>query len=298
MPEDRDDAFVTHRSLVMRLAYDITGSWADAEDVASHVYLSWRAVDRHVTNPRAYLARMATHRALDVIATRDRIGYTGPWLPEPVLTSPAADEAVALADEVEIALMVVLGSLSPLERAAFLLHDVFAFSHAEVAEMLGREPAAVRQLASRARGHIANRRPHREVAPAELSELVDNFLLAARTGDLDYLTAQLTSDVVFIGDGGGRVASTLRPVLGPDKVARFFIGVAKRLDDTVRFEPVVLNRQLGFAVWVGDVLDQVLWLLFEDRRISRLLSVRNPDKLGTLAAHLRRERTEQPPSGS
>lgn len=284
---DPSDAYLTHRSLVVRLAYDITGSWTDAEDVASQVYLSWQAVEGPVGNPRAYLARMATNRALDVAAARDQVGYVGPWLPEPILTGPSADEAIVLADEVEIALMVVLGSLSPLERAAFLLHDVFAFSHAEVAEMLGRHPAAVRQLASRARAHLAERRPPREVAPAELSFLVTSFLGAARDGDLATLQQHLTSEAVFIGDGGGHVRTALRPVVGADKVARLLVGLATRLDPSTRFEPIVANQRLGFAVWFGDVLDQVLWLLLDGDRVSQLLCVRNPDKLTTLRQQLR-----------
>lgn len=295
MPEDRNEAFIAHRGLVVRLAYDITGSWADAEDVASQVYLSWQAVDSEVTNHRAYLARMATHRALDVVSARDRVGYVGPWLPEPVLTAPGSDDAIELADEVEIALMVVLGALSPLERAAFLLHDVFAFTHVEVADMLGRDPAAVRQLASRARSHLEQRRTPREVTPGELSSLVATFLKAAQLGDLDALKNLLTDDVVFIGDGGGRVSTARRPVVGADNVGRFFIGVATKLDDTVRFQPVVANRRLGLAVWFGGALDQVLWLLLEDDRICQLLGVRNPEKLTTMEALLRDAQSTKAP---
>lgn len=288
---DADDDFLRHRNLVVRLAYDITGSWADAEDVASQVYLAWRAVGGPVTNPRAYLARMATHKALDTVEARRRVGYVGAWLPEPVLTGPGADEALAQADEVEIALMLVLGSLSPLERAAFLLHDVFAFSHAQIGEILGRDPAAVRQLASRARTHLAERRRPTDVDADHLAATLDAFWAAARRGDLDGLVSHLTEDAVFVGDGGGRVRTALRPVTGAEKVARLLVGLAAGLDragvgDGVRFEPIVANRRPGVAIWLDDALDQIVWVLFEDGRIAEVVSVRNPDKLAAVARRL------------
>lgn len=276
------DAYLRHRDLVLRLAYDITASWADAEDVAQQVFLKWTGAGG-VRNPRAYLARMATNQALDVVARRDRVGYVGPYLPEPVVTGPGADEAVALAGEVEIALMVVLGSLSPLERAAFLLHDVFAFTHAEIAEMLQRSPAAVRQLASRARGHVQARRPDPDpVDRAELEEFTARFLAAARQGDLPGLRRYLTEDIVFVGDGGGKRASGLRPIVGADKVARFLLGIIRTTGPHIRFEVVEVNHRPALAVYQGDVLDQVLWLVLREGRVAQALSVRNPDKLARL----------------
>ena len=274
-----DADYLRHRDLVLRLAYDITASWSDAEDVAQQVFLRWTGATG-VRNPRAYLARMATNQALDVLARRDRVGYVGPYLPEPVVTGPGADEAVALAGEVEIALMVVLGSLSPLERAVFLLHDVFAFSHSEIAGMLQRSPAAVRQLGSRARAHVRSRRP--EPAPvdrAQLRELTDRVLAAARDGDLPALRELLTEDVVFVGDGGGRRTAGLRPITGVDKVARFFVGIARAVRPHTRFVPVEANHRPALAIYQGDELDQVLWLVLRDGRISQALAVRNPDKL-------------------
>lgn len=277
----RDDDYLTHRPLVVRLAYDITGSWTDAEDVAQQAWVRWQGVHGEVRHPRAYLARIATTLALDAVARREQVGYPGPFLPEPVLTGPGADELVETADEVEIALMVVLGALSPLERAAFLLHDVFAFTHEEVADMLGRQPAAVRQLASRARRRVQERdcQSPPEVDGPELQGLAEHFLAAARHGDVDTLRAFLTDDVVFVGDGGGKVRAVRRPVEGADKVARLLAGLATSLGATSRFEVVEANHRLALAFYEGDVLDQVVWLLMRDGRIHRAYAVRNPDKL-------------------
>lgn len=284
----RDVDYLSHRPLIVRLAYDITGSWTDAEDVAQQAWVRWQAVTGEVGQPRAYLARVATTLALDVVAARDKVGYPGPFLPEPVLTGPGADEAVEHASEVEIALMVVLGTLSPLERAAFLLHDVFAFTHEEIAAMLGRRPAAVRQLASRARRRVQER-PAEEPAVGgdDLKEMTQRFLAAARAGEVDQLRSFLTDDVVFVGDGGGKVPSVLRPVTGSDRVARFLVGVSARLGADVRFEVVHANQRPALAVHDGTTLDQILWLVLSEGRIRDIYSVRNPDKLTEVAAAVR-----------
>lgn len=290
MPDDA--AYLTHRNLVVRLAYDITGSWADAEDVAQQAYVRWRGVTREVENARAYLTRMATNLSLDVLANRERIGYVGPYLPEPVLTGPGADEAVAQADEVEVALMVVLGTLSPLERAVFLLHDVFAFTHDEVATMLGRKPAAIRKLGSRARSHIEARRPYEEVEPQRLAALTARFLAAAQHGDLSRLRELLTDDVVLVGDGGGKVTAARRPVTGRENVARLLRGLVTYLGPTTRLVPIDANHRIALAIYDGDQLDQVVTLLVHDGQIAQILAVRNPDKLAALARSLKR----QPPA--
>lgn len=294
-----DEPYLTHRPLVLRLAYDITGSWSDAEDVAQQTWVRWNGVDTEVRNARAYLARIATHLALDVVARRDTVGYPGPFLPEPVPTGPGADAIVELADEVEIALMVVLGTLSPLERAAFLLHDVFAFTHEEVADMLGRAPAAVRQLASRARRRVHDRREPAppEVDGEELRRLTERFLAAAQQGDLTALRAFLTDDVVFVGDGGGQVRSVRRPVEGSDNVARLVVGLATNLDAAGRFEVVEVNHRPALTFRLGGALDSVIWLLLRDGRISQILAVRNPAKLAAIGKQREHPTHDEPDNG-
>lgn len=277
----RDDDYLAHRALLVRLGYDITGSWADAEDVAQQAYVRFRSVATEVADARAYLARIATNLALDVVARRPP--YVGPDLPEPIPTGPGADEAVAQAAEVEIALMVVLRSLTAVERAVFLLHDVFAFDHAEIARMLDREPASVRQTNVRARKHVEARRPLSVVSDEVLGRLTETFLAAAQRGDVDALTAMLTDDVVFVGDGGGRVSTARRPVIGAEKVARLLVGLVRNLDEASQVEPVRANGRLAVRIWQGDQLDQVSWLLTsEDGRVAQILIVRNPDKLAVM----------------
>lgn len=279
--------YLAHRGLVMRLAYDITGSWSDAEDVSQQTYVRWRGVRGPVEHPRAYLARIATHLALDAVARRDKVGYPGPFLPEPVFTGPGADDLVAVAAEVEMALMVVLGALSPLERAAFLLHDVFGFSHPEVAAMLGREPAAVRQLTSRSRRHVQAHRPDPgPIDAGELAALTDAFLGAARQGDVAALASLLTRDVVVTSDGGGRRSAARRPVVGRTKAALLFAGLARHLTEQIRIVPVWVNHRPALALYDGDVLDQVVWFVARDGLIAQVFSIRNPDKLVRLDAHL------------
>lgn len=291
-----DEVFTQHRGLLLRLAYDITGSWSDAEDVTQQAWERWHRADVVPDQPRAYLARIATNLALDAVRRRESTGYPGVWLPEPVATGLAADEELALAGEVEIALMVVLGNLSPLERAAFLLHDVFSFSHQEVADMLGREPAAVRQLASRARRHIEQRRP---VDPAaaidarELARFTDAFIAAARQGDLDTLEQMLTADVVMVGDGGGKRPAARRPIIGPDKVARFCVGIARQVVEGTELVSVEANHRPALAFYRHGKLDTLMWFLWRDRRVTMGLSVGNPDKLALIEKQLRRREVDE-----
>lgn len=281
MPDDDD--FLRHRPLVIRIAYDITGSWVDAEDIAQQAYLRWNGITATVDNPHAYLARIATNLALDAVEHRNRVGYVGPYLPEPVITGPGADEAVAEAAEIEVALMVLLGELTPLERAAFLLHDVFGFAFAEVAQMLDREPAAVRKLASRARTHV-DQRPDQsaDVDPGELASLTASFLAAAQKGDLADLQTRLTSDVLFVGDGGGKKRTTRRPVSGAEKVARLLVGITRNLSPNSRMDIIQANRRPALAIYEADVLDIVGWFAVDNGQVSKIYFVRNPDKLTRL----------------
>ncbi|MGD7732926.1 sigma-70 family RNA polymerase sigma factor [Propionibacteriaceae bacterium G57] len=266
-----------HRGLAVRLAYDITGSWSDAEEIAQEAMLRVLQTEA-VRDERALLARATTNLAIDR-QRRARVDYIGAWLPEPISTGPGADDAVADAEEVEIALMVALDSLSALERAALLLHDVFDFSFDEVADMLGRSNSAVRQAASRARSAAAARRPRFDHTDADARVLVERFAAAAVQGDVDGLVALLAADVTLVTDGGGKVSSARRPVVGADKVARFLAGLSKQFEGRVGVVPLELNRATALAVLLDGELDQVHWAGVESGRIVALRIVRNPDKL-------------------
>ena len=281
------DDFVRHRDLLFTIAYEITGSVTDAEDVVQESYLRWQEGARtsEIRNPRAYLARIATRQALNRQRgnARRREEYVGPWLPEPLVTVPdVADDAV-LADSVSMAMMVVLDSLTPDERAVFVLREVFAFGHDEIAEAIGKTPVAVRQIAHRARSGVQARRPSLdEGAPRSTAaqQVAERFLRAATTGELQDLLDVLAPDVVLTSDGGGKVSAGLRPICTADKVGRFLIGIqAKGYGGPVRIEPVLVNGRAGILGYVGDALDTVLTWDVVDDRIAAIYLVRNPDKV-------------------
>src|SRR3712207_2982536 len=217
-----DDPFLTHRSLLFTVAYEMLGSAADAEDVVQETWLRWERVEKtEVRDPRAYLVRIVTRQALNRLRTvsRRREEYVGEWLPEPLLTSPDVAEDVELAESVSIAMLTVLETLAPAERAVFVLREVFDVPYAEIAQAVDKTPAAVRQIAHRAREHVAARRPRIRVDLAEHQQVVDRFLAALRTGDLQVLLDVLAPDVVLVADGGGEVAAVRRPVVGRERVA-------------------------------------------------------------------------------
>ena len=279
-----DDEFVRHRNLLFTIAYEMLGSSADAEDVLQEAWLRWSAVDQdEVRDARAYLARVVTRQALNRLRTlkRQREQYVGPWLPEPLATAPDVAEDVELADSVSFAMLVVLETLSPLERAVFVLREVFGFGYAEIAEATDRTQSAIRQVAHRAREHVQARRPRVATPDVSRDEVAGRFLLAARTGDLQQLMDVLAPEVVLLTDGGGKVRAALRPIEGADKVARFLLAVAPpetRLDiewSTVNGAPAVL-------VLVDGELDSVASMDTEGDRVTRIYLVRNPDKLAAL----------------
>ncbi len=220
-----EDPFVKHRRLLFTVAYEMLGSAVDAEDVVQDAWLKWSKVDQsEIQHPRAYLVRIVTRRALDQLrtVTRRREDYFGPWLPEPLLTSPDVAEDVELADSLSTAMLLVLETLTPTQRAVFLLHDVFDVGYDELAEAVGKTPAAVRQIAHRARAHVAERRPRGAVSQAETREALEALQRAVSTGDLQDLVDRLAPDVVALGDGGGIKQALPRPVLGAGKVGRLF----------------------------------------------------------------------------
>src|ERR1700729_2733049 len=217
------EGFVAHRNLLFTVAYEMLGSAADAEDVLQETWLRWAGVDLGaVRDQRAYLVRITTRQALARLRAlgRPKEAYVGPWLPEPLLTAPDVADDVELADSVSMAMLLVLETLMPAERAVFVLREVFDVPYDEIAEALGKSPAAVRQIAHRAREHVAARRPREVVSPAETKAALRAFQRAAETGDLQHLLDILAPDVVFLGDGGGVVQAVSRPVVGVDRVAR------------------------------------------------------------------------------
>ena len=282
-----DDPFVAHRSLLFTVAYEMLGSAADAEDVVQETWLRWAALDdtarADVRDPRAYLFRIVTRQALNRLRTlsRRREEYLGEWLPEPLLTSPGIAEDVELAESVSLAMLVVLETLGPTERAVFVLREVFDTPYDEIAEVVGKTRAAVRQIAHRAREHVAARRPRVQVSHAEQAAVVERFLAAVRVGDLAGLLDVLAPGVVLVADGGGVVAAARRPVEGADRVAPL-LGSVVRLAPGFAAMPMWLNGAPGARIDLGGALDTVVSLVIEDGRITRIYAIRNPHKLSRL----------------
>jgi RNA polymerase sigma-70 factor (TIGR02957 family) len=276
------ESFTTHRNLLFTVAYEMLGSAADAEDVLQEAWLRWADVPaEEVRDPRAYLVRMTTRLALNRLRTlaRRREEYVGTWLPEPLLTAPDVAQDVELADSVSTAMLLVLETLPPTERAVFVLREVFDVPYAEIAEAVGKSEPAVRQVASRARTHVAERRPRASVSAAERDAVIERFRAATATGDLQGLMDVLAPDVVLMTDGGGKVKAALNPILGREKVLRFLTAVTP---DSLELEPVWLNGSPAIQFVVGGQRDGVGTMLVEDGVVTRLFLVRNPDKLGAV----------------
>ena len=277
-----DDPFVTHRGLLFTVAYEMLGSGVDAEDVLQEAWLRWADVDQaEVRDPRAYLVRIVTRQALNRLRTvsRRREEYVGEWLPEPLLTSPDVAEDVEFAENVSIAMLTVLETLGPAERAVFVLHEVFETPYDEIAEVVGKSPAAVRQIAHRAREHVAARRPRMQVDRAQQEAILEKFMASISSGDLRGLLEVLAPDVVLIADGGGLVAAARKPMTGIEKVAAFLARVVE-LPDLVA-TTTWLNGMPGARFDVdGEVT--AISLVVEDGRIARIYAIRNPQKLGWL----------------
>jgi RNA polymerase sigma-70 factor (TIGR02957 family) len=279
-----DDPFVTHRSLLFTVAYEMLGSAADAEDVVQETWLRWAGVDHaEVREPRAYLVRIVTRQALNRMRTlaRRREDYVGEWLPEPLLTSPDIAEDVELAESVSIAMLTVLETLAPAERAVFVLREVFDMRYDEIAAAVDKTPAAVRQIAHRARDHVAARRPRVRVDRAEQQQVVDRFLTAVRTGDIQALLDVLAPDVVMVADGGGEVAAVRHPLVGRDRVMPLLSRFRSLAPDAV-VGTVWLNGAPAGRVELGGELDTAISLVVADGRISRIYAIRNPHKLARL----------------
>jgi RNA polymerase sigma-70 factor (ECF subfamily) len=281
-------AFSQARPRLVRVAYAIIGSHSEAEDVVADCWFRLVAADKDepVRDVEAWAVVAVSRMALDVLrsARVRRERYVGPWLPEPLIAAPdeaAADPAdkVTLADEVGYAILVVMETLSPAERTAFVLHDLFGVSFDEVAAIVGRAPAAVRQLASRARRHVRGQSPWPSTDAAEHRRVVEAFAAAATSGDLAALIRVLDPDVVLVSDGGGLVTSARRPVLGADKVARFLLGVLAKEQPGDVIDRVAVNGAPGFAVYHQGELVTVASVTVAAGRVTRLDLVRAPGKL-------------------
>jgi RNA polymerase sigma-70 factor (TIGR02957 family) len=282
------EAFLTHRNLLFTVAYEMLGSAADAEDVLQEVWLRWAGVDLDVVrDQRAYLVRITTRQALVRLRTlrRRKESYVGSWLPEPLLTAPDVAEDVELADSVSMAMLLVLETLTPTERAVFVLREVFDLAYDEIAEAVDKSPAAIRQIAHRARAHVAARRPRGVVSPAETRNALDAFQRAAETGDLQGLLDILAPDVVLVGDGGGVKQAVLRPVVGADRVARVLASGLGRIDAAASLQPAQVNGHPALVLRLDGELDSVLAVRIDDGLITGLYAVRNPEKL----SHMERE---------
>ncbi|WP_067135240.1 RNA polymerase sigma-70 factor [Microtetraspora malaysiensis] len=287
-----EQVFVRNRNLLFSVAYRILGSAADAEDAVQDAWIKWSAADRsQVADPKAYLTRIVSNQALERLRSTQhkRETYVGPWLPEPILTSADTADSVTGAESVSMAMLVVLETLSPLERAVFVLKEVFDFSHAEVAEAVERSEAAVRQAAHRAREHVQARRPRFAADRSRQRAVTERFFAAATGGDVNALMELLSPDVTLWTDGGGKVRQALRPVVGAATVAGWFAAIGTVTYQGV--EPADMNAELveingGPGIVFsgpGRVIATVTFDFDGDGRITAIHNVANPDKLLAVA---------------
>ncbi|MEU9167610.1 RNA polymerase sigma-70 factor [Streptomyces sp. NPDC048420] len=276
------ETFVAHRNLLFTVAYEMLGSAADAEDVLQETWLRWVKADlEQVQDPRAYLVRITTRQALNRLRTmtRRKEAYVGPWLPEPLLTAPDVAEDVELSESLSMALMCVLETLAPTERAVFVLREVFDVDYDEIAAAVGKSPDAVRQIAHRARRHVDARRPRRTASASETRAAVESFRRALETGDLQGLLDVLAPDVVLVSDGGGVKQAALRPIVSADKVARFIIGGIAKRTVALTGDTTQVNGSPALVLRMDGEMDGVLAVRVEGARITGMYYVRNPEKL-------------------
>lgn len=287
-PTDRDTAFAANRPKLWSVAYRMLGSRADAEDVVQDAYLRWHGARvEDVRTPQAWLVTTVTRLSIDRLrqlrAERER--YTGPWLPEPLVSEPStpADAPAELDSELSLALLAVLERLAPEERAAFLLRETFDASYADIAHTLGKSEAACRQIVSRAAKRVRAGRPKRHVSAAARSRLLNGLVRALKTQDRDALLKLLARDATWTSDGGGHARAARRPIRGAPRVSRFAVGVFRKLVDEVHFRPVRVNGEAGIAVLHGGRLFAVLAVRTGGRRILNVYSILNPHKLRAVA---------------
>ncbi|HKV18987.1 MAG TPA: RNA polymerase sigma-70 factor [Mycobacterium sp.] len=282
--DEHAERFTLLRPLLFTIAYEILGSATESDDVLQESYLRWAEVDlATVRDTKSYLAQLVTRQSLNALRaqSRRREDYVGPWLPEPLLLEPkdaAAD--VVLAESVSMAMLVVLETLSPDERAVFVLREVFGFSHEEIASTIEKSPGAVRQLAHRAREHVQARRKRFEpVDPKASAEITARFFAAASTGDVDGLLEMLSSDVVWTADSDGKVSAARRPVSGAQKVAKLVVGLVRLAGEGGRVEPAMYNNAPALKLYLGDSFEGVITVEVTDGLITHFYAMRNPEKL-------------------
>jgi RNA polymerase sigma-70 factor (ECF subfamily) len=289
--DEHAERFTLLRPLLFTIVYEILGSATESDDVLQDSYLRWAEVDlATVRDTKSYLAQLVTRQALNALraGARRREDYIGPWLPEPLLLDDRdASADVVLAESVSMAMLVLLETLTPDERAVFVLREVFGFDYDEIAEAVGKSATTVRQVAHRAREHVQARRKRFEPVDAtETAQITEQFMTAAATGDMDGLLSMLAPDVTWTADSGGKASAARRPIVGAEKVAAVMVGLFRvgpqRIPD-LRFETVICNSAPALMVWRGDYLEGVFLAEIVDGKITNFYVMRNPDKLAAIA---------------
>jgi RNA polymerase sigma-70 factor, ECF subfamily len=278
---NRLDQFTEYRPILFSIAYRMLGSVADAEDMVQDTYLGWQMVKDDVTSPRAYLTTMITRLCINQLesARVKREKYVGPWLPEPLIEEEPSQSA--LANSLSIAFLLLLERLSPVERAVFLLREVFEFEYDEISRITAKNETNCRQLFRRAKQKVAGSSPEKtRIGKAESKKLLNQFLQACTTGDLNSLISVLEEDITLYADGGGKAAAALNPIQGSDRVARFLFGIAEKSEDLeFRFEDAIVNGGPGILIYVRSSLNSVLTIQAGEKKIQNIYYISNPDKI-------------------
>jgi RNA polymerase sigma-70 factor (ECF subfamily) len=283
MQDAPDRAFEEHRPLLFHIAYRMLGTVSDAEDVVQEAWLRWQRGAGEVLAPKSYLAQVVTRLAIDRLreVRRSREEYVGPWLPEPLVTTPGADAMAARTETLRMGLLVLLERLGPVERAVFVLREAFDYEYAEIARIVGKTEPACRQILARARRHLA-------VDQARFTDHADNervamqFLVAMGSGDVSQIERLLAQDAVFCSDGGGKVAAARNLIYGPSRIARFIEGVLRKLPEGMQARPARVNGAPGVLLFAGEALYSAVAVEAEGGQVQRVYSVSNPDKLARL----------------
>ncbi len=293
--ESADAIFARHRARVFGMAYRLTGSVSDAEDVVQETWLRWNKADVNViVSPEAWLTTVASRLGLDHLRRLKarRETYVGPWLPEPLVeatsdkAAPTPEDTLALADDISMALLHMLERLAPEERTAFLLYEAFDYDYGELASLLGKSEAACRQIVSRARRRVGDERPRFNASVSEHARLAQAFSLALSSENPNALIACLKPDAVLLSDGGGKAAAALNPIFSADHITRFFFGIARKFQVPLAPQPVTINDQPGFALVHDGQLHSLMCVNIEDGQIATIYVMRNPDKIARAATAL------------